>query len=129
MARVGVGVDFGTTNSVAAVYDGEHLSLLDLEAGGSVMPRQLTLIKNYKQRLEIWRLNSISQITLVELSSLFPKLLEKTQSLVKAAARMSPPRSILLPSKFTALRSLIVGFRVVFFEELNVCSVMRGSGA
>lgn len=38
MARVGVGVDFGTTNSVAAVYDGEHLSLLDLEAGGSVMP-------------------------------------------------------------------------------------------
>ena len=38
MARVGIGVDFGTTNSVAAVYDGEHLSLLDLEAGGSVMP-------------------------------------------------------------------------------------------
>ena len=26
MSRVGVGIDFGTSNSVAAVYDGENLS-------------------------------------------------------------------------------------------------------
>ena len=38
MARVGVGVDFGTTNSVAAFYDGDQLRLVDLESHGSVMP-------------------------------------------------------------------------------------------
>ena len=38
MARIGVGVDFGTTNSVAAFYDGEQLRLVDLESSGSVMP-------------------------------------------------------------------------------------------
>jgi len=35
---VGVGVDFGTTNSVAAFYDGEQLRLVDLESSGAVMP-------------------------------------------------------------------------------------------
>ena len=38
MARVGVGVDFGTTNSVAAFYDGDQLRLVGLESHGSVMP-------------------------------------------------------------------------------------------
>lgn len=38
MARVGVGVDFGTTNSVAAFYDGDQLRLVDLESHGSIMP-------------------------------------------------------------------------------------------
>jgi len=38
LARIGVGVDFGTTNSVAAFYDGEQLRLVDLESSGSVMP-------------------------------------------------------------------------------------------
>ena len=33
-----MGVDFGTTNSVAAFYDGDQLRLVDLESHGSVMP-------------------------------------------------------------------------------------------
>jgi len=33
-----VGVDFGTTNSVAAFYDGDQLRLVDLESHGSIMP-------------------------------------------------------------------------------------------
>tara|TARA_B100000575_G_scaffold26317_1_gene17788 strand:+ start:193 stop:1584 length:1392 start_codon:yes stop_codon:yes gene_type:complete len=38
MSRVGVGIDFGTSNSVAAVYDGENLSLIRLEKGQDIMP-------------------------------------------------------------------------------------------
>lgn len=38
MSKVGVGIDFGTTNSVAAIYDGSELSLIDLERAGPVMP-------------------------------------------------------------------------------------------
>ena len=34
----GIGIDFGTTNSAAAVYDGEQLLLVDLEAASSIMP-------------------------------------------------------------------------------------------
>ena len=34
----GIGIDFGTTNSTAAVFDGESLKLVDLEGGNPVMP-------------------------------------------------------------------------------------------
>jgi len=36
--RAGVGIDFGTTNSVAAVYDGERVLLVRLEESGPIMP-------------------------------------------------------------------------------------------
>ena len=36
--RRGIGIDFGTTNSAAAVYDGERLDLISLEADGPIMP-------------------------------------------------------------------------------------------
>ena len=36
--RLGVGIDFGTTNSAAAVYAGERLTLVPLEAAASIMP-------------------------------------------------------------------------------------------
>jgi hypothetical chaperone protein len=38
MTRVGVGIDFGTTNSVAAVYDGRRVALVPLEGSDPVMP-------------------------------------------------------------------------------------------
>jgi hypothetical chaperone protein len=36
--RQGIGIDFGTTNSAAAVYDGERLELINLESDGPIMP-------------------------------------------------------------------------------------------
>ncbi len=36
--RQGVGIDFGTTNSAAAVYDGEQLMLIPLEPQDPIMP-------------------------------------------------------------------------------------------
>ena len=35
MRRLGVGIDFGTTNSAAAVFDGEQVTLVPLEAGAA----------------------------------------------------------------------------------------------
>ena len=35
MSRLGVGIDFGTTNSAAAVFDGEQVTLVPLEAGAA----------------------------------------------------------------------------------------------
>ncbi|MCP5180773.1 MAG: Hsp70 family protein [Pseudomonadales bacterium] len=36
--RLGIGIDFGTTNSAAAVYDGKRLQLVRLEAHDAIMP-------------------------------------------------------------------------------------------
>ena len=36
--RLGVGIDFGTTNSAAAVFDGETVTLVPLERSGPIMP-------------------------------------------------------------------------------------------
>ena len=38
MSRLGVGIDFGTTNSAAAVFDGEQVTLVPLEAGAAGAP-------------------------------------------------------------------------------------------
>ena len=38
MSKVGIGIDFGTTNSAVAVYDGEVVQLIQLEAAQSIMP-------------------------------------------------------------------------------------------
>ena len=38
MQRVGVGIDFGTTNSLAALFDGERVQLVALERGHAIMP-------------------------------------------------------------------------------------------
>ncbi len=37
-ARVGVGIDFGTTNTAAAIYDGREVRLVNLEAHAQIMP-------------------------------------------------------------------------------------------
>ena len=35
---IGVGIDFGTSNSAAAWYDGERVHMIDLEEDAQVMP-------------------------------------------------------------------------------------------
>ena len=38
MSRKGIGIDFGTSNSAAAVFDGEHVRLIQLEQVGAIIP-------------------------------------------------------------------------------------------
>ncbi len=38
MAKLGIGIDFGTTNSAAAVFDGETVRLIQLETHDAIMP-------------------------------------------------------------------------------------------
>ena len=35
---VGIGIDFGTSNSVAATFDGQQITLVPLEGAGPIMP-------------------------------------------------------------------------------------------
>ena len=38
MTRLGIGIDFGTSNSAAAVFDGEQVQLVRLESYDDIMP-------------------------------------------------------------------------------------------
>jgi len=38
VGRVGIGIDFGTTNSAAAFYDGEQITMVQLEGDDPIMP-------------------------------------------------------------------------------------------
>lgn len=46
--RIGIGVDFGTSNSAAAVYDGERIHLIPLEETTVVMPSATYIDKELK---------------------------------------------------------------------------------
>lgn len=55
-SRLGVGIDFGTSNSAAAVYDGEKVTLIKLAAPDSVMPSANYIDKTFQ--------NSIGQLAI-----------------------------------------------------------------
>ena len=46
-ARLGIGIDFGTSNSAAAVFDGQQLVLIKLAAPESIMPSANYIDKQY----------------------------------------------------------------------------------
>ena len=46
-AKVGIGIDFGTSNSVAALYDGEGLELVDLGPAGAIIPSATYIDKSF----------------------------------------------------------------------------------
>jgi hypothetical chaperone protein len=49
--RLGIGIDFGTSNSAAAVFDGERVTLIKLAAPDSVMPSANYIDKAYQSSI------------------------------------------------------------------------------
>jgi hypothetical chaperone protein len=50
-SRLGIGIDFGTSNSAAAVFDGEQVTLVRLAAPDSVMPSANYIDKAYQSSI------------------------------------------------------------------------------
>ena len=50
-SRLGIGIDFGTSNSAAAVFDGEQITLIKLAAPDSVMPSANYINKGFKSSI------------------------------------------------------------------------------
>lgn len=46
--EVGIGIDFGTSNSAAAIFDGEQIHLVQLEANSTVMPSATYIDRDFK---------------------------------------------------------------------------------
>jgi hypothetical chaperone protein len=49
--RPGIGIDFGTSNSAAAIFDGEQLVLVKLSVADSVMPSAIYISKAYQNSI------------------------------------------------------------------------------
>jgi len=45
---VGIGIDYGTSNSAAAIYDGVKVSIIELESTSTVMPSATYVDSEYK---------------------------------------------------------------------------------
>lgn len=50
-SKIGIGIDFGTSNSAAAVFDGEQVTLIKLAAPNSVMPSANYIDKSYQSTI------------------------------------------------------------------------------
>ena len=48
VTTIGIGIDFGTSNTTAAVFDGEKVHLLQLETNSVVMPSATYIDKNFQ---------------------------------------------------------------------------------
>ena len=50
-SKPGIGIDFGTSNSAAAIFDGEHVRLIKLAAPDSIMPSANYIDKSYQSSI------------------------------------------------------------------------------
>ena len=50
-SKIGIGIDFGTSNSAAAVFDGERVTLIKLSAPDTVMPSANYIDKSYRSSI------------------------------------------------------------------------------
>jgi hypothetical protein len=48
MPRIGLGVDFGTSNSAAAVFDGHRCALIQLQSNDMIVPTATYVERSYK---------------------------------------------------------------------------------
>jgi len=86
----GVGIDFGTTNSTAAVFDGEILSLVTLESANPIMP-SATYIDRELQTLTGQRaINRYIQDNTGRTVELIPEVIGETSQFVEHAAGENP---------------------------------------
>jgi len=46
-SKIGIGIDFGTSNSVAAIYDGERTTLVPLDDSNAVMPTASYVMRDF----------------------------------------------------------------------------------
>ena len=89
---IGVGLDFGTSNSVAAWYDGKHVHLVHLEHLGPVMPTATHIDRELKTLTGLEAVSQYIDENRDRLVELTPEIIAKS-SLVIKNARSDDPHS------------------------------------
>jgi hypothetical chaperone protein len=83
--RIGVGVDFGTSNSALAWYDGEKLHLVKLELSGEIMPTATHLDRDFTVLTGADAVEQYIEENRDRIVELTPEVIGKSSLLVGAA--------------------------------------------
>lgn len=80
---IGVGLDFGTSNSAAAWFDGEHVHMVSLEPPYDIMPTATHLNRELKTRTGRAAVNQYIDENRDRMVELTPEVIAKSQILVE----------------------------------------------
>ena len=93
MKHIGVGIDFGTSNSVAATFDGTQLGLINLESDGPVTPSATYISKQLKTQTGQSAIDAYIEGNSGRKVELVPELIGRASLLTDSAGagRGTPP--------------------------------------
>ena len=74
----GIGIDFGTSNSVAALYDGKDIRLVNLEDGDAIMPTAIHLNRELQPKTGQRAINQYILENMNRIVELTPEVIAKT---------------------------------------------------
>ena len=74
----GIGIDFGTSNSVAALYDGKDIRLVNLEDGEAIMPTAIHLNRELQPKTGQRAINQYILENMNRIVELTPEVIAKT---------------------------------------------------
>ena len=89
-SRRGFGIDFGTTNSAAAVFDGERLALITLEVDGPIMPSATYIDREFQTLTGQPALDHYIQDNTGRTVELIPEVIAETSQFVEHGDGDSP---------------------------------------
>jgi hypothetical chaperone protein len=89
-ARYGVGIDFGTTNSAAAVYDGEQVRLVGLEGSDPLMPSATYIDRELQTVTGQQAIDHYIQDNTGRTVELIPEVIGETSAFVEGGDADSP---------------------------------------
>ena len=90
MAQLGVGIDYGTSNSAAAWFDGENIHLVKLEADAIVMPTACHLDRDLRVKTGQAAVVQYIEENRDRVVELTPEVIAKTQLLMEEGGGGNP---------------------------------------
>ena len=112
----GLGLDFGTSNSLAARVDGEGLRPLTLEGAEVIMPTATYLDRDFKSTIGQAAIDAYIEDNRGRTVELIPEVIGKAVCLRRTGARKAEQRRKLLRRTFTARPWKMRGCLGAFFE-------------
>lgn len=87
--KLGVGIDFGTTNSTAAIYDGERVTLIALEPDNPIMPSATYIDRDLQTQTGQTAIDCYIRDNTGRTVELIPEVIGEDHSLVDHGSEMS----------------------------------------
>lgn len=91
---IGVGVDFGTSNSTVALFDGERLEVLELESGTPIMPTATYVDRAFKTQTGQAAIDQYVRDNTGRTVELIPEVIGRSSILVGGGSGRDAPETL-----------------------------------